>query len=40
VGVEFGIVEGGGGGGVWSVFGGKTAMACKSAFFNILDLVR
>ena len=26
-------------GGVWYVFGGNMAMACKSVFFNILDLV-
>ena len=26
-------------GGVWYVFGGKTVVACKSALFNILDLV-
>ena len=25
--------------GAWSVCGGKTIVACKSAFFNILDVV-
>ena len=36
--VEFGVVEGGGGG-VWLVFGGKMAVACKNVLFNVLDLV-
>ena len=42
-GVELGVVGSDGvccmGDGVWYVFGGKTIVICRSAFFNILNLI-